>query len=148
MSRLTILDKKRIKQINGLIKKQWGSDFDLTDYVVFANPKNKLFIINRDVDRLDFRKLRINSLGLYFGEIKNRELRLSVEGAQFVAETADKNILNLNKKQAKQWMSGQDFEIDSELEGFAIIKYEEDILGCGKLVRGKLLNYVPKERRI
>ena len=51
-------------------------------------------------------------------------------------------------KQAKKWMSGEDFEVENKLHGFIIIKNKDDFLGCGRVVNGKLLNYVPKERRV
>ena len=33
-------------------------------------------------------------------------------------------------------------------KGYVIIRHEGDYLGCGKYVDGKILNHVPKERRL
>ena len=54
----------------------------------------------------------------------------------------------MNDVNAKKWMAGEDIDIDSELSGFIIIKNRTDFLGCGRIVNKKLLNYVPKERRV
>ena len=64
-----------------------------------------------------------------------------------VGKTAKKNVLELNDKQSKYWLSGQDFEVESDLKGFVLIKNKNEFLGCGKIVNKKLYNYVPKERR-
>ena len=45
-------------------------------------------------------------------------------------------------------MAGDDFEMDTKLYGFVIIKNRDDFLGCGRVVDSKLLNYVQKERRV
>jgi len=114
---------------------------------VFMNPKNKIFIITKDISKIDLNELRINSLGMYFGVLYENTIRLSIEGSEIVGKTAKKNFLELNDRDADLWMSGQDFEIDSNLSGFIIIKHNNYFLGCGKMVSGKLYNYVPKERR-
>ena len=147
MSRLKLMDNKRKENLSRLIKKQWEPSFSLEDYAVYINQKDKIYIITRNVCGLDLSRLRINSVGLYFGKLKNNELRLSIEGSQLVGETAKKNILELDNKQSELWMQGQDVEIDTSFRGYVIIKHNKDFLGCGK-ISDKLHNYVPKERRI
>jgi NOL1/NOP2/fmu family ribosome biogenesis protein len=147
MQSLKILNSKEKKNLQKLLKEQFDSDFEL-DFEVFSNDKNKIYLISKDIAKIDFDELRINNLGMYFGEIAHDELRLSIEGSQLIGKTANKNVLELNDEQAAKWMAGEDFEINYQNAGFVIIKNRDDFLGCGKLVKGKLLNYVPKERRI
>ena len=146
MENLEILNTRNKKDIEKKIKKQFGCDFKL-DFAVFKNSKNKLFLLNKDVEKIRLDELRINSLGLYFGENRHAELRLSTEGAQLVGKKATKNIIELDDAQAEQWMNGKDFEYNSEFHGFVIIKNKDNILGCGRLKDTTLLNYVQKERR-
>jgi len=146
MAELNILNKKKIKEILALIKKQWGTDFK-TELVFLMNTQNKIFLVNREVFNLNLEKLRINSIGLYFGELKNNELRLSIEGSQLIGNNAKQNIVELNEKQAMQWLKGQDIDIKGNYKGFVILKHENDFLGTGKYKDGKVLNYVPKARR-
>jgi NOL1/NOP2/fmu family ribosome biogenesis protein len=144
---LRVLNSKDRKNIFSLLKTQFDSEFG-EDYEFFINPRNRLFIISRDFSKIDVKQLRVNSLGLYFGELYNGELRLSVDASQLIGKTAGKNVLEIDDEQAERWMKGEDFEIDSDLQGFVIVKNNSDILGCGKIAGKKLYNYVPKERRI
>jgi len=146
MAELNILNRKKIKEILTLIKKQWRANFK-TELVFLMNTQNKIFLVNREVFNLNLEKLRINSIGLYFGELKNNELRLSIEGSQLVGFKAKKNVVELTKEQAMQWLKGQDIEIKGQYKGFVILKHENDFLGTGKYKDGKVFNYVPKARR-
>jgi len=143
---LKILNRKKIKEIIALIKKQWGADFK-TELAFLINPQNKIFLVNKEMFNLNLEKLRINSIGLYFGEIKNNELRLSIEGSQLVGKDAKLNTIKLDEKQAMQWLKGEDMDIKGNYAGFVILKHENDFFGTGKYKDGKVLNYVPKARR-
>lgn len=148
MQKLKILNSKEKKSIAKLISNQFGCDFKF-NYEVFMNPKNKIFILNKDVAKINMDNLRVNSLGMYFGLIyNNKEIRLSIEGSQIIGKIATSNVLELNEEESKQWMSGEDFEVDSDMNGYVLIKNNNDFLGCGRLANKKLYNYVQKERRI
>lgn len=147
MKRLKILNSKEIKNIKRIIKKQWDADI-IPDYVFLMDDKGKIFITNREIGRIDFSKLNINNVGLYFGELRFNELRLSIEGSQIVGPSAKKNIIEIDNKQTQEWMQGNDIRVENKnLDGFIIIKHNNDFLGSGKHKEGKILNYVPKERR-
>ena len=146
MAKLDILNKKKIKEIIKLIKSQWDADFS-SDLVFLMNEKSKIFLVNKEVFNLPLEKYKVNSIGLYFGEIKNNELRLSIEGSQLVGDKAKNNVIELSKKQAMNWLKGQDIKLNQDYKGFVILKHENDFLGTGKYKDGKVLNYVPKARR-
>ncbi len=146
MLELKILNRKKIKEITSVIKKQWGADFN-SELVFLMNDKGKIFLVNKEVFDLPLEKLKINSIGLYFGELKNNELRLSIEGSQMIGLNAKKNVAELNEKQAMEWLKGQDIEVKGNYTGFVILKHNNDFLGTGKYKQGKVLNYVPKARR-
>ncbi len=147
MQKIRILNKKEIKEIFSLIEKQWNADIDL-DYVFLKTEKGKVYIINKDISKIDLSKLRVNSIGLYFAEIKNNEIRLSIEGSQIVGLKAKKNILELNQEEVKEWMRGNDLEKKGNFSGFLVIKHKDDYLGCGKYRDGNVLNFIGKARRI
>ena len=94
MQQLTILNSKEKKNISKLISEQFGCDFKFK-YEVFMNPKNKIFILNKDVSKIDLDKLRVNSLGLYFGVKYENEIRLSIEGSEIIGKIAKKKVLEL-----------------------------------------------------
>ena len=148
MPQLKFLNRKETKEILKLIEEQWGAKLKL-DYTFARNNKHRVFIINKDISKIDFSKLRINSIGMYFCDLEN-EIRLSIEGSQIIGPKAAKNIAEINESQVKQWLKGEDLEIEgkSNYSGFVIIKRNTDFLGTGKYKSGKVLNYVSKSRRI
>jgi NOL1/NOP2/fmu family ribosome biogenesis protein len=147
MQNLKILNKKEVKNIFSIIKKQFDADVKL-NYVFLINNKNRLYIVNKEVFDINIDKLKINSFGLYFGEFRGDGLRLSIEGSQLIGPKAKKNVLELDNKQAREWLKGYDSSLKSKEKGFVIIKHKNDFLGCGKVVENKILNYVPKTRRL
>lgn len=92
--------------------------------------------------RLDFERI-----GLYFGTLEKDGLRLSIEGSFIVGKLAKKNVLELKDDDAIRWLKGEDVEVD-EVDGYWIVKWGRYFLGCGKVSKGILKNYVPKDRRI
>ena len=165
MLQLKILNSREIKEIYSLIEKQWGAKLKLDcaflkrekikDFLrpensknFLGNNKNRVFIVNKDISKIDLSKLRINSIGMYFCEADKIGIRLSIEGSQIVGPKATKNIAEINEEQAKKWLKGEDLEIDGNYSGFVILKHNDYFFGTGRHKEGKVLNYVGKERRI
>ena len=138
-------DKKKLLEE---LEEHYGIKDLRLDYVFLQNPKGRIYITNRDIEKIPLDKIRINSLGLYFANQDKPGLRLSVEGSQILGKQATKNILEINQEQTNQWFSGQDIKTESNLQGFVLVKHKEDFLGCGNLTQGILHNYLGKERRI
>jgi NOL1/NOP2/fmu family ribosome biogenesis protein len=149
MQKLLVLNKKQIKKILELIKTQWDADIEL-DYTFLKNNKNKIFIINKEITIVNLEKLKINSIGLYFGVLVDNLLRLSIEGSQIIGSKSRKNVLKLDDNKIKKWLKGEDLVINSNISygDFIIIKNNNDFYGCGKVKDNIILNYVPKIRRI
>ena len=148
MPELKILNNKEIKEIYRLIEKEWGAKIKL-DYGFLKNNKNRIFVISKDISKIDVSKLRVNSVGLYFCEIDHAGIRLSIEGSQMIGPKATKNVVELSHEETRKWFRGEDLEKEcSGCIGFVILKYKNDFLGNGKYVNGKILNYVGKSRRV
>ena len=90
--------EKEIKKIMQLIEKQWNAKLKL-GYAFLKTEKGKIYIVNEDISKLDLSKLRINSIGLYFGELRGDELRLSIEGSQIIGKNASKNVIVIHLRQ-------------------------------------------------
>lgn len=148
MPELKILNNKEIKEILKLIEKQWGAKLKL-DYGFLKNNKNRIFVINKDISKIDFSKLRLNSVGMYFCEIDSRGIRLSIEGSQIVGPKAARNIVELDENETRKWFKGEDLEKECrDCSGFVILKHKNDFLGNGRYSNGRILNYVGKTRRV
>jgi NOL1/NOP2/fmu family ribosome biogenesis protein len=90
-------------------------------------------------------------VGLYFGSLDLGGLRLSVEGSQLIGEKAKRNILTLKPEEAMHWFQGKDLQLKDEFarfSGFAIIRTDNGISGCGYVTKGKILNFLPKARQL
>ncbi|RMD57574.1 hypothetical protein D6825_03675 [Candidatus Woesearchaeota archaeon] len=148
MMKREFLRSREVKEFSRMVFEQWGAVPELFDKVVFVKSKDKIYIVNRDIERLDLGQLRINSYGIYIAELKNTQVRLSIEGSQLVGPVATKNIHEISESQLKDWLRGLDLSVDGNYDGFVILKCNGDFVGSGKFRDGVVFNYVPKARRL
>ena len=143
-----MLSSKDKKQLLAQIKDQWGADFK-PEFAFFRNEKDKIYVIHKDIAKIDLSGARINSVGMYFSEDKKGELRLSIEGSQLVGPLAKKNVVELDDKERIAWLRGEDLQKEGDWSGFVIVKHKDDYMGSGKYTADRrLLNFVPKARRL
>jgi NOL1/NOP2/fmu family ribosome biogenesis protein len=104
-----------------------------------------------EINELDA-DIGIDLMGLYLFHDYGNEIRLSLDAVHIFQEQITKNILELDDKQAEAWFKGDDIPIPDEWKqenrGFKVLKNNNDLIGCGKLTNDRLVNYMPKERRI
>ena len=150
MQTLTILNTRDIKHIRKLFEDTYGSFFT-GDYVYLQGKDGRLSLINKDIGKIDLKKLRVDKFGLYVAEIKGNAVRLSKEGAQLLAKEAWdklKNVIELDDREIKAYFHGVDIRKDLGTEAkFVLIEYKGDIVGCSKYKEGIILNYLPKIHR-
>lgn len=142
---LRIFTAKEKREVLREINEHFSSDFS-TECVMLENNKNRIFLLNRDLEKVDEKKLRINNLGLYFCTREKDGFRLSIEGSQLV--NPKKNFYETSNEEAKKWIAGENITVKDELNGYVIVKYKDDAIGCGKFKSGEIINAVPKDRRI
>jgi len=147
MQQLKILNTREIKEILRYLEKQFGIT-DKPKNTLLISEKGDVYTVDSAIKEIDYEKLRINTMGIYIGEFRNGEFRPSIEGSQIFGPLASKGILEVDKKLAKMWMYGLDIPCKEELKGWIIIKSGEDYMGSGRCKEGKILNHVPKGRRI
>ena len=144
---LKILNTRDKKDINKSITEQWGCELDKS-FVFLLSNKNKLYIADQDIGKIDTEKLRVDNLGLYVATVDDKGVRLSIEGSQLLGPIAKKNIVELDYKDMRDWFRGEDIKKDTDCKGFVILKHNNDFIGCGKSTEKGILNFVPKTRRI
>lgn len=140
---LKILSKKEIKSIKAKIEEQFGCEPEL-DYVFLKNSKDKLYMVNKQVFDFDETKLRIDTIGIYFGKLEKIGLRLSIEGSQMIGPSATRNVMDTDI----EWIKGKDQRTDQPDSGYVIMRCNNDYLGCGRVIKGELVNFFPKNRRV
>jgi len=147
---LTFISEKQKKEILKLISQQFEIENLTLPHIFVKDTNDRVFIINQKIREIELKDYKIESIGLYFCKLVHNEVRLSMEGSYIIGKQAKKNILEINNEQLKDWMQGKDIKLEdnqNNLNGFIIIKYNQDFLGEGKLKDNLVLNYVPKERR-
>ena len=147
MENLKILNRKEIKRIFDKFKEQYDIENLDLNYGFLQNREGKIFIISKDIKKINLGKLRINNLGLYIARL-DKDLRLTIEGTQLFGKYAKKNVYEINDEDVHSWMSGKEINCEKEFKGFVIIKNEDNYLGSGRYSNGKIINFIPKERWI
>lgn len=146
---LRVLNSRETKAVLDLLETQWGYTEKLP-FALLESSNDRLYLITTDFARVDPKTINLDAAGLYFGELRNGELRLSIEGSQIIGPKANKNIVDLDALGMRAWLKGQDLEWQGAVEGFVLLRHGSDFLGTGKYKpeQGKILNFVPKARRI
>jgi NOL1/NOP2/fmu family ribosome biogenesis protein len=91
--------------------------------------------------------IRIELPGLYILREENDGYRISHDGLFIFKNLATKNIVDVSDKQADEWLRGENIEIDSE-DKWVLLGNKGELIGCGKVKDKKVINYVPRERRV
>ena len=153
MQRLSILNGKEIKKLKESLLQQFGHAPE-EDYAYLRSEKDKIYLINKAIAKIDLRKLIVDKVGLYFAEAKNGSVRLSKEGSYLLAREARKkkrklkNVVILNKEEVQRYFQGNDLERDvGEESKLVLLQYQNDILGCARYKEKKILNFLPKIHR-
>ena len=95
---------------------------------------------------LDLDKLKVNSVGLFLGEVKNNNFIPSLHLAHFLTKDQCKNVYELNEFDAKKYLEG--YELDANISnGWVLLTYKDITLCFGKCVNNKIKNHYPKNLR-
>lgn len=145
---MRIIKKKGRKEIFNYLEDRFGMKRLKLDHE-FAKTNGRTWIFSKDVLKLNLKDLPLEGIGLYFGFHKPGEFRPSLEGSMIIGRSARKNVVKINEIQIKKWVKGRDLEGNFNVErGLVLIKYGDDIVGCGRFKNGKIMNFVRKNRRI
>lgn len=149
------LARKQVKELFQSLENLFGINLD-GDFLVYQNSKDRIFLLKNDpnIEKIDFKYLRTDRMGLYLAECKNGFFRPSMQGLQFLVSEAKKqgvtpkNILKLNKDQAESIFKGEELQIDDQADSHGLIlMYGEDVICFAQAKDGRILNYVPKTFR-
>ena len=150
MQKLKIFNSKEVKKLNETMVKEYGVSLK-GNYAFLLNEKDRLFVVHKDISKINLDNLRIDKIGLNLGEYKNDQIRLSKEGTAFFMENSDgepNNIVDLSKEETTLYFEGLDLVKDLKGEDRTIIlRYGNDVLGCARYKEGKILNFMQKMYR-
>ncbi len=130
------------------IARQWlKSGVDLAiikkENLVYALPENSL----NDITLL-LGSLYIKKAGVLLGRITSHELIPDHELALSNIINPEINAVALTKEQAIQYLRKQDLVAETNLKGWAVVKYKNQNLGWIKILQNRVNNYYPSPWRI
>src|SRR3989338_3583356 len=103
MQQFAVLNTREIKIIREKLIEQFGYFLE-EEYAYLQTEKKRIFVVNKDLGKINLKNLIIDRVGLYFAELmENSSVRLSKEGSQLLWKEAQKNkkklknIIELNK---------------------------------------------------
>lgn len=143
-----IIGEKEKREILKKIELQFGIKDLYLPHLFISTGRKRIWLFSTQLNESDLSKFRIEDIGNYFCSIEDDGIRLSIEGSQITGNMATKNVLEIDQKMAEQWLRGMDIDIGGGKGDYVIIKRSNDFLGCGKHAEKKVLNSVPKVRRI
>jgi len=147
---LKILNINEKKKIEKSLKLQFGINH--IQGLLVKRGEERIFLFRGNLSPKQIleleKKIPLERVGIYFAKIVRDKPRLSMEGTQILKDQIKKNIFELNKEQAEQWMSGQELNIKTGKRRFLIMKYKDNLLGCGNASKEKITNFIPKSRRL
>ena len=156
---LKLLNRAKKQKILDLLNEEYG--IENLNYL-FLQTTRKLRIFSGALSKEEMiewlKNINIDNIGLYFASWEDSGIRLNLDAVHLISKQASKNIIHLAEEQADSLFLGSEIELNIEnkkeiemnnvKEGFIIVKNKEDIIGTGKLTKTRILNYLPKERRI
>lgn len=147
---LKILNKKEKQEIEKKLNHQFG--IQKIPGVILSRGRERLFLFSGNFNEKQIKNLEkivpVERIGVYFAKIVDWQIRLSIEGTQILKNQITRDIFELNKEQAEEWMMGRELNLKSGKKGFLVMKYKDDFLGCGKASEHKIGNFIPKTRRL
>jgi len=138
------------KKLLAQLKEQFG--ITKLPYLLIETGKEKVRGFSGNLTKEEIKALwnatNIEIIGMYlFKKEKREKLRLSLDASHILKNQITKNIFELSDKQLEDWIRGRDITAEAP-EGILAIKHNSDFIGNGLSTGQKIINHVPKERRI
>lgn len=143
-------NKLSFKLLDGkVVAEMWRSRFGIPPeafegYYFYERGKN-IWIFSRS----KIPDLRCDSLGVRSISTKGKVWKPSTYALQIFGPYATKNCIDLDWEDAGKFIAGLSQSLEADLEdGYVVVRYGGEVLGCGLYTHGMLVSQLPKERRI
>jgi NOL1/NOP2/fmu family ribosome biogenesis protein len=150
---MKILNTKQVKELEKVIEKNYGAIIGIENFIVIQTTEEKIWLASKEISDMDFGKLNVNSVGMYFGKLKrNEKIHLSIEGSQLIGGKCRKNIVKLDRIMGENFLKGENIRPEitdgCESHNFVLIKSGNDFIGSGLFTENGIENLTPKSRRL
>lgn len=140
-------EKRRITE---KLNEQFG--IEKLPYLLIESGKEKIRAFSGSLSKEEILILanltNIENIGLYFLKKENEiELRITLDAIHLIKNQINKNVIEINDQQLQDWLRGKDLDLAIPW-GVYIVKHNNDFIGYTKSTGSKLINFIPKERRL
>jgi len=140
-------EKKRLLKE---LKERFGIE-KLDSWILVETGKKKIRGFSGNMTREEIKELseisNLEILGTYLVRKETTVLRLGFDATQILKDKITKGIFELSDSQLESWMNGNNINENVE-KGIYVLRHADDFVGCGISNGEKIINFVPKERRI
>jgi NOL1/NOP2/fmu family ribosome biogenesis protein len=141
------------KEFLGYLEERFGIGKDSFSGFSFHETPDKIYIMSADIPQNDLNGLRIVQTGIVAGRIfdKGGKFKPTTNFLQIFGKFAVKSIVQLSEKEKEDFVRGLDIEnktAEGVENGYVIVKFGNDVLGCGIYSEGNIKNQIPKARRL
>jgi hypothetical protein len=135
------LNSKEKKQLLKILNERFGIEEDIfKDHQLYSTTKERIYLGPSYIPN----ELKIVSAGMLIF----RENKPTTNFFQLFGKYIKKNIVEINKEQALDFIEGKDIEYEGLNQDYILVKYRDYYLGCGLLKENKIKNLVPKVKRL
>ncbi|WP_158057635.1 DUF7122 family protein [Halorussus halophilus] len=131
----------------------WDERFEIPpetfeEFTFWEKGKGKIWILHGEVSS----PIRIEALGMKFLRTRQRHWKPTMNAVQRFGREASKNVVELDREQARRFARGEDQDLDWEGDwGYLVAAHELagelEPLGVGLFLHGELQSPVPKGRQ-
>ena len=142
------LSPEETQRIHDYLNRLYG--WPSSSYRFMHSGKNKVWITSSDL-KFPFRQsIPIETVGMYFGKYDMRLFRLSFDATILFRSYLKNHSIALNDEQKISWLEGKSVRAEypaSYERSFVILRWKDDVVGCGFPQSGEIRNFIPKNRR-
>lgn len=147
---IRFIKSREKKKITQYLQNQFG--ITNLPYLLIESGKERIRAFSGHLSKEEILYLNkltnIELVGIYFIKKESQEeMRLTLDATHLLKDQITKNIIELTESQMLDWLRGHDLHIQYE-KGSFIIKYPPYLIGYGKSIGNKILNFIPKNRRL
>ena len=143
----------KAKEFVKYLEERFGIEKSAFSGFTFHETSEKIYIFSADIPQKNLDGLRIVQTGIVAGRIfdKGGKFKPTTNLLQIFGKFATKNIVQLSEKEKEDFVRGLDIDnkaADGVENGYVIVKFGVDTLGCGIYSDGSIKNQIPKARRM
>lgn len=147
---LNFLKSSEKKELISQLEELYG--ISKLDYLLLETGREKIRGFSGTMTKEEIVELseiaNVEIVGMYLFK-KEGNLRISFDGTQILGDKIVKSIVKIDGENEKKWLMGENIILEGIESGIYVVQNSlGDFLGCGVSDGKKVLNYIPKERRV